>query len=473
MTDIDPEFLHMADEVYANASVSDIYTDTDDGNARRLINHREARFRRIADMKRWFVWDGKRWAIDYEDREVREATKELARDLPEDSKTAKSFKRNSMSSAGITSCIRMAETDPRVSILANEMDSWPELLNTPNGIVDLRTGEIEPHDPKYLLSRITTYEAAIGELHPRWDQFLAETFGGDLALVAYLRQLFGLALLGMVLDHILPFLHGTGANGKSVLTSVLQGLMGDADAGGYALTAPDGFLMAGRENKHETEMARLRGARLVVCSEQTSGRRFDEAKTKHLTGGDRLTGRFMRGDFFEFDASHLIWVMSNHLPEVKEGGFGFWRRVRRIPFNHVVPEAERVPDLHELLLKTEGPAILGWAVQGAVEVLANGGLKTPDSVLVATEEYRTSEDSLASFVGEKCMVGPHFWVEMSKFREAYEAHCGELGIEHLSAKAVGMKLRAEFSVAEGKLARPQRKTYKGIGLLSPDDEDDE
>lgn len=466
---VQDKWQQLADEAYAK--VVDLYTDTDDGNALRLLGHHGDRFRRIADMKRWHVWDSKRWALDYEDREIWEATKSLVRLLPENDKAAKSFKHYSMAASGLSSCIRVAATDPRVSILANQLDSWPELLNCPNGVVNLRTGELFDHNPSLLLSRITAYPIGLDAPHPRWDRFLWETFA-DLELIAYMQRLAGLAALGSITEHVLPFLHGTGANGKGVFTLVLQGILGDADAGGYAVSAPDGFLMTGRESKHETETARLRGARLVVCSEQTSGKRFDEAKVKRLTGGDRLTGRFMRGDFFDFDPSHLIWVMSNHLPEVKEGGPSFWRRVRRIPFLHEVPEDQQIDKFHEDLLRAEGPAILDWVVRGAVAVL-QAGLQDPASVLAATEEYKTGEDSLASFIKEECMVGPHFWVQMSDFREAYEKHCEELGIEHLSAKAVGSKLRSEFGVTEGKLQRPSRKTYKGIGIQAQNDDDDD
>jgi putative DNA primase/helicase len=180
-----------------------------------------------------------------------------------------------------------------------------------------------------LLTRITAYGIDLDAPHPRWDAFLKETFDGDAELINYMRRLAGLALSGFVREHVLPFLHGIGANGKGVLTLVMQGLLGDADAGGYAVSAPDGFLMTGRDGAHPTEIARLRGARLVVCSEQTSGKRFDESKVKRLTGGDVLTGRFMRGDFFDFPPSHLTWVLSNHLPAVREGGPSFWRRVRK------------------------------------------------------------------------------------------------------------------------------------------------
>jgi putative DNA primase/helicase len=448
------------------------YTATDDGNALKLITEHRHRLRRVADMKKWFVWDGGRWAQDHEDRATREAARELARLLPTDTKDQAAFKRNSMSATGVSSAVRLAETDTRISIRAAELDAQPELINTPSGIVDLRKGAVAPHDPSLLLTRITAYGVDLEAPHPRWDAFLKETFDGDAELISYMRRLAGLALSGFVREHVLPFLHGIGANGKGVLTLVLQGLLGDADSGGYAVSAPDGFLMIGRDGAHPTEIARLRGARLVVCSEQTSGKRFDESKVKRLTCGDVLTGRFMRGDFFDFVPSHLTWVLSNHLPAVREGGPSFWRRVRKIPFLHVVPDDQQIKDFHEQLSAEEGPAILGWAVRGAVEVIADG-LNDPESVIKATREYEIGEDTLASFVQDECILGTHWWCEVGDFRSRYEHHCEEMGVEpkdRLSAKALTMRLTTEYAVTPGRLSRPQRRTYIGIALQGEGDE---
>ena len=434
---------------------------SDEGNAQRLAARHGARFRRVSDMKRWHHWDGAQWRLDHENREAREAAKDTAKQLPETDKDRRRFKFNALSSAGITSALRMAETLPQLCVTANQLDSHPELLNTPDGVVDLRTGAVTPHDSALLLTRITAYGVDLDAPHPRWFRFLLETFGADLELISYMQRMAGLALLGFIPEHVLPFLWGTGANGKGVFTLVLQGLLGDADQGGYAVSAPDGFLMTGRDGMHPTEIARLRGARLVVCSEQTSGRRFDEAKVKWLTGGDRLTGRFMHGDFFDFDPSHLLWVMSNHLPAVKEGGPAFWRRVRRIPFLHVVPEGQRNPELHSQLLADEGPAILGWAVRGAIDVLANG-LRDPAAVLAATEDYRISEDTLASFVRDECLRGAHWWCAVPDFRHRYEKHCEEMSVEPLSARAVTMRLVSEFGVESDRQA--SRRLYRNIAL---------
>jgi putative DNA primase/helicase len=288
-------------------------------------------------------------------------------------------------------------------------------------------------------------------------------------MIDYVRRLAGLALLGTVREHVFPFFWGKGANGKTVLANVLQGLLGDADSGGYAVSAPEGFLLAGRDHKHETEIARLRGARLVTCSEQTSGKRFDEAKIKKMTGGDILTGRYMRQDFFDFRPSHLILVLSNFLPEVREGGPAFWRRVRLIPFNHVVPEDQQIKDLDQLLLAAEGPAILGWAVRGAVEVLA-GGLKDPATVIDATDNYKISEDTVASFVRDHCLLGQHWHDRVAALRERYEHHCREMGIKDsdiLSAKALTMRLTTEWDVITAKGAKGTR-IYRGIALQGED-----
>ena len=225
--------------------------------------------------------------------------------------------------------------------------------------------------------------------------------------------------------------------------------------------------MAGRDGAHPTEIARLRGARLVVCSEQTSGKRFDESKVKRLTGGDVLTGRFMRGDFFDFPPSHLVWVLSNHLPEVREGGPSFWRRVRKIPFLHVVPENQRLPDMHEQLLAAEGPAMLGWGVRGAVEVL-DSGLADPEAVLKATREYEISEDTLASFVQDECLLGPNWWCAVGELRHRYERHCEEMGADPLTAKALTTRLASEYPVTRDQASKG-RRIYRGIVLATSEE----
>jgi len=327
-----------------------------------------------------------------------------------------------------------------------------------------------PHDPKFKLTRITRYGVRLGvklQDMPKFFDFLYETFDGDFEMIEFIQRLCGLMLIGKVTEHILPFFFGSGANGKGCLTLICQGILGDADAGGYACSAPTGFLMAGRDNAHPTELARLRGARLVVCSEQSGRRAFDESKVKLYTGGDKLAGRFMRGDFFEFEPSHLLLVLSNYLPEVKEGGESFWRRTRRIDFEHEVPEDKRVDELDQKILEADGEAIHGWMIQGAIDVL-NNGLRCPDNVMASTKEYRESEDALTAFVEQKVIPGLH--VIKSVLRSRYSQFCKDMGAEPMNATNLTVKLKQEHGIQDGskKINGKTHRVYLGIDL-----EDDE
>lgn len=446
----------------ATGTVFGVLSRSDAGNARRLVDWHAETIRRVSDMGAWFRWDGQRWERDYDGAYIRHRARLLAEELPEVDAEDRKFKRNSLSAVGLSSAVRIAEPDPLVTIRATDLDAHSYLLNTQSGVVDLRTGRLERHVPDLLLSRICPSDVDLDAGHPRWDAFLDETFGKDAEMIAFVQRMFGLALIGDVREHVLPFLHGIGSNGKGVLMLVAQGLLGNADAGGYAVSAPDGFLMSGRDNVHPTEIARLRGARLVICSEQTGGKRFDEAKVKRLTGGDLLTGRFMRGDFFDFDPSHLVLVASNHLPEVREGGPSFWRRVRLVPFEHVVPPENRDAELHSKLINEEGAAILGWMVRGAIQVYASG-LAAPEKVLAATDEYRINEDALASFVRDQCLLGEYQHCKVSEFTTRFEQHCRELGIEPPSQRATTLRLVSEWKI--GRERTKHVRVYRGVGLL--------
>jgi putative DNA primase/helicase len=455
----------MADDLVSVAE----WTDT--GNAARLAQAHGHRLLRVSDMRKWLHWDGTRWALDHDNREAREAAKVEALKLPEGSKEADKFKKASLSRTGINAAVAVAETMPDIRCRAEELDRYPELLNTPSGIVNLRTGNVMPHDPKFKLTRITRYGVNIGAPTPMFDAFMAETFDNDDEMIGFIQRLCGLMLLGKVTEHILPFWFGSGANGKGCLALICQGILGDADAGGYAVSAPTGFLMSGRENAHPTEIARMRGARLVVCSEQTSGRKFDEAKVKLYTGGDKLTGRFMNGDFFDFDPSHLLLVLSNYLPEVKEGGESFWRRTRVIEFEHEVPLHKRVDELDRKILEADGSGIHGWMVNGAVEVLKNG-LRCPQKVLDATKDYRDSEDALTTFVEQQCLLNPHYFTVSGRLFQAWQRFCKDNGVqEPLNKTTFTLKLMREHKVTKGqkKINGKNQRVYYGIELEDADD----
>jgi putative DNA primase/helicase len=370
---------------------------TDKGNAIALVAEYSPNIRFVPEIGKWMHWSGVRWHIDLDTGSIDTAAGQIAADLPGNSQKDRRHRRRSLSASGITAMVRLARSDPMMRVSRDRLDANGWQLNTPNGIVDLRTGEIGDHRPEAWHTRITGvgYDP-IGDC-PLWKRFLDTTFEDDKELISYVQGLFGYAAIGEVLSHFLPFFWGAGNNGKSVLLEVVKSVLGD-----YAIPAPANFLLAGRD-KHETEIARLAGARFVVCSEINQGTCFDEAKVKLLTGGDTLTGRFMHGNFFNFRLSHTLFLMGNHQPTVGAGGHAFWRRVRLVPFTHQVPEEKRVEGLAEQLIAAEGPAILGWIVAGATTASV-GALVTPERVLSATEEYEESEDRIKQFLDD-CTTG--------------------------------------------------------------------
>ncbi|MFB7219373.1 phage/plasmid primase, P4 family [Streptomyces sp. NPDC056227] len=435
------------------------YSRTDDGNALRLVDKHEHNIRYVPQRGKWLRWDGHRWAWD-EAGTVRELSRAIARALPNGEGEAK-HRARSLSAAGISAMVSMAQTDPRIVAHAADLDAHRMLLNTPSGAVDLTTGAMIAPDPKQMHTRSTSIAPDAKAPTPKWDQFLAQTFGGDNELLRYVQRMAGYSASGSVKWHILPFLHGGGGNGKGVFLNVLRNLLGD-----YAATAPNSFLMAGAQ-RHETEIARLHGLRLVIASEVNQEAKFDEAKVKELTGGDGLTARFMRQDHFTFEPTHKLWLMGNHQPRVSAGGKSFWRRLRLMPFVRTPDKV--IEDLDLLLISEEGPGILAWVIAGAVDVFANG-LRDPDSVKAATAQYAAEEDALARFLEEACHVGGgvHVRTATEVFRTAYERWCRAEGEEPMPSRQLGRELKDRFQI----IRKPSNGTYSyiNVALNAPADD---
>jgi P4 family phage/plasmid primase-like protien len=347
---------------------------------------------------------------------------------------ALAWKQYSLSERGIRACVRIAQSDPRMRVDLDLLDTNGFELNTPSGIVDLYTGKLGPHNPESYHTKLTGAGYDPDADCPKWKAFLHDTFQGEheAELIDYMRQLLGCAAIGKVIHHILPFFYGSGANGKSCLLETVSLVFGD-----YAISAPANFLMAGR-NEHATEIARLQGARFVVCSEINQGTRFDEAKVKLLTGGDKLTGRFMRADYTDFTPTHTLFLMGNHQPTVGAGGHAFWRRLRLVPFAHQVEK--KIDGYHQQMFDAEGPAILAWIVAGAVKVI-NNGFTEPQCVMAATEEYQQQEDSMQQFIDECCQrVSGDFKLPSGQVYKRYVDWCRNNGIEPKQANVFGREL---------------------------------
>lgn len=440
---------------------------TDDGNALRLVDSWHDKIRHCPQRGKWLTWDDYRWVWD-DSGLVNEAARHVIRTMPGDADPVQKHRHRSLSRRALDAMIALARTDPRIVVQANQLDADPYALCTPAGVVDLRDGKLTQPDPAHNHTRSTSVPPDPDGATPRWNRFLEQTFAGHAELTAYVQRIAGYSITGAVTHHVLPFLHGSGGNGKSVFLDVLRAVLGD-----YAATAPAGFLMASRE-QHETEIARLHGLRFVIASEVNQEARFDEAKVKLLTGGDALTARFMHKDYFTFSPTHHLWLMGNHKPAVTSGGGeSFWRRLRLVPFTNTVPVGDRDDDLAQRLITEEAPGILAWLIDGAVASHPDrGGLRDPSSVLTETRSYALEEDMVGRFLDDRCHLGGGDLVRTNTkdVLDAYRQWCKDEGSRPTSNTVFGRELRTRFDIETER--SHGRRYYVGLTLLNPPDEPD-
>lgn len=446
---------------------------SDDGNAQALIDQYGDRLRYCAERGRWLSWTGNVWEWQQSSGgHAREYAKRIARDLPEAGTEAQNHKRRALSAKGTSDMLVQAQTDPRITVSIDMLDSHAWELNTPGGIIDLRTGNLIPSDPQKLHTQVTTCTPDFDADPSMWLDFLAQTFPLQ-DLVDYMQRLVGYSAVGEVREHLLPFAYGGGGNGKGVFLEAIKGVLGD-----YATTSPNGFLMATNYAPHTTEIARLAGKRMVICSEVNEADRFDEAKVKQLAGGDTLTARFMRQDDFTFIPTHQLWLMGNHQPAVESGGHSFWRRLRLIPFTHTVPDTQIIEDLQGILARDHGPALLAWIARGAA-AYAKGGLQEPSGVKAATEDYAHSVDTVGRFLEEECTIhqagaAPHFSTTVSALRAAYDRWCADNGETPQKGRTFQTQLRSHGILTGTQAPRGTGgvRMYGGVTLLSAQTEQD-
>lgn len=449
------------------AATTDPYLHSDDANGVRFVQAHAHQARYATEWGRWLVWTGTHWRPqDPRGGRERELAKQVARALPETDKDDRRHKKYTQSAVGISNMLTMARTDPAISISIDQLDNHPWELNTPDGILDLRTGILGPHNPNHLHTKTTTTSPDPDADATVWESFLATTFPGNPGLVQYMQRLVGYSVVGEVREHVLPFAHGNGGNGKGVFLETIAGVLGD-----YATIQPAGFLMASKFQQHATELAELQGRRFVICSEVNEHDRWDEGKVKQLTGGDTVKARFMRQDFFAFKPTHHLWIMGNHQPDVESGGDSFWRRLRLIPFTHKVADEDKVEDLQGILAREYGPAVLAWIARGAADYHRHG-LQEPDQVKAATKEYAANVDTVGRFLDEDCLLGPHFpGIPTTRLRHAYETWCTENGERPVTGRAFATHLSRHGVAVGANAPRTEgQRMYGGVALRANDDD---
>ena len=368
---------------------------TEDGLAIAFTRRYGEDWRYCAQWGKWLVWTGVRWNPD-QILYVMHLSRGVCRVAAALAATPR-LKARLASSSTFGAVERIARSDPIHASSAEEWDADAWALNTPGGVVDLRTGALRAHERRSRMTKITTATVAAGEYAcPIWRLFLNDVTGTDVDQIAYLQRAVGYCLTGVTSEHALFFLYGTGANGKSVFVNVIATILGD-----YATNAPMDTFMESRSDRHPTDLAGLRGARFVAAIETEQGRRWNESKLKAITGGDKVSARFMRQDFFEYLPQFKLVIAGNHKPSIRNVDEAMKRRLHLIPFTVTIPPERRDPRLTEKLLQ-ERDAILAWAIEGC-QLWQRQGLKPPHSVVQATEEYFEGEDALGRWIEERCV----------------------------------------------------------------------
>jgi len=345
----------------------------------------------------WLTWDGTRWAGDDPGAPKRAVLDVLRTALAQslDDKRLRTDVGKCESAAGVAGVLDLAAALVEFAVTVSDLDADPYLLNVANGTLDLRTMELRPHDPTDRITKVTTAAWDSDAPTATWGTFLVHVLP-DTEVREFLQRVAGVGLLGIVVEHVLPILTGTGSNGKSVFDKALRHALGN-----YASTVePDLFLH--RQGAHPTGEMDLLGIRWCVVSETEKDRRLAEATMKRLTGGDTIRARRMRQDFIEFTPSHTAVMITNHLPKVSGDDPAIWRRLRVVPFEVVIPAEDRDKHLDERL-QADADAVLAWAVAGYTDYARRGELAEPTSVLTATDNYHKASDAVARFLAEETM----------------------------------------------------------------------
>ncbi len=411
-------------------------TNSEDMIAEEFCRRHATNMRHVAAWGRWFHWSGTHWK-----EELTLLAFDMARHVARDfAAAAEEYKPGSGKSiaqsrtwAGV---VRAVAADRRVGVASDIWDTDKWTLNTPGGTVDLRSGEVRPANPNDHITKITNTAPDFAMPTPEWNKFIARVTNESAELISFLRRMAGYSLTAETREHALFFLYGLGANGKSTFVNTIAGCMGD-----YAVTSPIETFTEQKSDKHLTEIARLRGARLVTSTETSEGRRWNDSRINQLTAGDKVAANFMRQDMFEFVPQFKLVIAGNHKPGLRSVTEGVRRRFNLLPFTASIPVAERDQELPEKL-RAEWPGILAWMISGCVE-WQETGLRQPKIVSQATAEYMEAEDAISAWLEDCCERDTAYFTEAKDLFASWRIWSEASGEYTGSQKGLGQKLEAK------------------------------
>lgn len=440
---------------------------TDTGNAERLVARHRHEIRYCAPRKRWLIYDGQRWAWDQKGS-IEQKGKQTIRSIYSEAQHAKdeeqakaiaSHAARSEQSSRRAAMIALAQSEPGIPVVPSELDADPWAFNVANGTINLRTGQLRPHAREDLITKIAEIEFVPGAQHALWERYLRDATGGDSEMAAYLQCMAGYSLYGAVSEKAFWFLFGPPDGMKSTFIDALTSTLGD-----YAVSADfSTWLVQTNTGGNRGDVVALLGARLVSSVEVRRGAKFDEAMMKRVTGGDALTASAKYETEITFMPSFALWLAANDAPAVRDDDEGFWRRVRRIPFVHVLPKERQDPAMRDKLRAPDvQQAILAWAVEGCLH-WQRSGFPACAAVERSTAQYREEMDRVAGFFADCCVFEDGAELTVAELRDAYEGWCRENGVRTpITAKDMAERLRAK-QCKQGKVTRA--RGWHGVRLL--------
>jgi putative DNA primase/helicase len=411
--------------------------------------------RYVSKSKKWLFWAGGRWERDdrlsamtrtrkylraFSTQLIQAADQEAAGLEPRKAAELQSWARREARKLRDKDTISAIELLARSNLASAASPDWfdhgPMLLGTPKGTVDLRTGLLREARREDMISKLT----ACGPAEPGTEptlllKVLRRIFRENEEVIRFLQRLLGYALTGLTVEHKLVFFYGTGRNGKGVIMNTASHIWGD-----YARNASTDLFLTSNFSQHPTGLAGLHGARLVLGSEIPKGVNWNEARLKDLTGGDRLTARYMRGDYFDFHPQFTLIIAGNEKPSLAGVDPAIRARMVLVPFDVQIPPEEQDPNLKDKLL-AEAPAILRWAIDGAVE-WHQRGLDVPGSILDASDAYLDDEDLWKGFIADEVIIDPGAVTEAAALHERFEKWCKREGAQLVSRIRFNKEMRA-------------------------------
>ncbi len=444
---------------------------SDVGNAERLVKRHGSKIRYCSSLGKWFIWNKKIWKKDNLGEIISLAIETarsiyqevvLASDLSKQEKLSKHALK-SQARPRLEAMIHLAQH--MVAVNQDELDSDPWLLNVENGTVDLKTGNLLPHDPEKLITKICNTEFNPDAKCPLWMDFLFKVMDENQTLVDFLQRVLGYSLTGITSEQCLFILYGTGRNGKSTLLEVFKTLLND-----YSKKSEMQSFLAKRDGGINNDIAGLAGARMVSAVEVGLGKSFNESLIKEITGQDTVTARFLYREFFEFIPQFKILLAVNSKPDIHGIDEGIWRRIKLILFGVKIPESEVDKNLLEKL-KRELSGILNWAIKGCLD-WQESGLGEPKEVEAATGDYRHEMDEFADFIESRLETAESLavpesslWAKSEQIFSEFNSWANENGVEEMCKKKFGTAMREHgFKTKQKRVNGPNCRVYMGIGI---------